>query len=441
MPLIDHLIPKEFRNNPKDYRSSKLILIIDLVLICCATVFMFSFWWIGFKQGAYIAAYAIVNAIIFPFLMYYTRNFLLCGNFFSFNSWVVFTSAIIFSGGVDSPFFMWLLSIPPIALFYMRGRVAQVWLWLTVGTAVTIALTQFFGIFYFHQHIDAAYRPLILLFNYSALLILFVAVFNTFKSGFKRINKRMAVTNEKLTKSNGDLERFAYIASHDLKSPLRNVLSFLELFLNRHGDSIEAEPKEYLNIARDKAEHMLGLIDDILEYSRSSNVALKQEHVDLNNTLKLICDQLQNDPLYSHANVTVWSLPAFVGDATRFHQLFLNMVENGLKYNKHKVPMVEVRYFSEKEEHYFVVEDNGIGIPEKFHKKIFQMFERLHTPATYKGTGIGLAICMKHVQAYGGHVEIESEEGKGTRFHIRFPKKNLPESRINIAQSEEVLSV
>ncbi len=441
MPLIDRLIPEEFRSNPKDYRSSKLILIVDFILMACATVFMFTFWGIGFKQGAYLAAYTIVNAAIFPFLMYYSRNFLLCGNFFSFNSWVVFSGLIIFSGGVDSPFFMWLLSIPPIALFYMRGKVAQFWLWLTVTTAITIAMTQFFGIFHFHQHIDAAYRPLILLFNYSALLILFVSVFNTFKSGFKRINKKMAVTNGKLKESNADLERFAYIASHDLKSPLRNVLSFIELFLNRQGHSIEAEPREYLNIARDKAKHMLGLIDDILEYSRSSNVALKEERVDLNNTLKLICDQLQNDPLYSHANVTIWSLPTLIGDATRFHQLFLNMVENGLKYNDNKVPKVEVCYFSEQEEHYFVIKDNGIGIPEKFHKKIFQMFERLHTPATYKGTGIGLAICMKHVQAYGGIVRVKSQEGEGTQFHIRFPKKNLPEATVSAPPAEEMLSI
>lgn len=425
MPL-NYFIPKALKTDPAVYRSSRLIILVDLLLLVSAAIFIPIYWWIGYTAGAWIMGYTVVNATAFLFLMYYTRNFFLCGNFFCANSWLVFTSLIITSGGTDSPHFMWLLSIPPIGIFYMRARFAYFWSFLTLGTAVFIAIAQFSGL-PFEQNISATYRPIILIFNYIGLLLLFMAVVFSFKSGYARINKKLKRANEKLQVSNAELERFAYIASHDLKSPLRNVVSFLDLFLRRHGENVGAEPKEYLDIAKKNAVQMQHLIEDILEYSKSSNAQLKEEEVDLNQMLKLICDQLKTNPSNKNTEVTVWSLPQVIADSTRMHQLFQNLVENGLKYNQSARPSVEVKYFSEENDHYFIIEDNGIGIPEKYHHRIFKMFERLHTRETYNGTGIGLAICLKNIQEYGGRIEIDSEEGRGTRFHLRFPKANLVE--------------
>lgn len=421
---VNYFIPSELKKDPAIYRSARLIILVDLLLLCCACLFAPLYWWMGYTPGAWIMGYTVVNASVFLGLMYYTRNFFLCGNFFCFNSWLVFSALIITSGGTDSPYFMWLLSIPPIGIFYMRSRFAYFWSWLTLATACGMAFAQFSG-FHFEQNIAANYRPFILLFNYIALLALFLTVVNSFKLGYARINKQLKRTNEKLQVSNAELERFAYIASHDLKSPLRNVVSFLDLFLRRHGATVAPEPKEYLDIAKKNAQQMQHLIEDILEYSQSSNAQLKEEEVDLNQMLKLICDQLKTNSSNKNAEVTVWTLPKVVADATRMHQLFQNLVENGLKYNQSERPSVEVKYFSEAENHYFVIEDNGIGIPAEYHQRIFKMFERLHTRETYNGTGIGLAICLKNVQEYDGCIEIDSEEGSGTRFHLRFPKANL----------------
>lgn len=424
--LLNKLIPQELKEDSKVHRSTRLIIAIDLVLFICSIVFIGFFWWIDFVPGVWIMVYTAFNSLLFLGLMYYTQNFLLCGNFFSVQSWIVFTTLIVFSGGTDSPFLMWLLSIPPIGLFYMRNTYAYFWLGLCVLTVLALSIAQMAGVT-FTQHIDAAYRPPIVLFNYLALLSLFLTVVMSFKKGYYKITHTLKKTNKKLQNSNSDLERFAYIASHDLKSPLRNVVSFMDLFMRRNHDNIPAESKEYLDIAKSNAMHMQNLIEDILEYSQSSNAKLKEEEVSLNRVVKLICDQLKTNPSFKKSEIMVWNLPTVIADTTRMHQLFQNIIENGLKYNQSPTPTVAVQYQEDNKEHYFIIEDNGIGIPEEYHKKVFKMFERLHTRQSYKGTGIGLAICLKNVQEYGGNIVIDSEEGRGTQFHIRIPKKNLPE--------------
>lgn len=422
--FIDLFVPPVLEKHSKDYRTSRLIIMVDLMLICSAAFLGPFFWWIGFEEGAYIMLYTIANALIFLALMYKTADFLLCGNFFSLQSWLVFSALIISSGGTDSPFFMWLLSIPPIAIFYMRSKYSFLWCFLTVATAVLIVIAHsFFGAF--PQNIDAVYRPYIVLFNYSALLTLFVLVVKTFKDNYKRVNIKLSKANEQLKRSNSDLERFAFIASHDLKSPLRNIISFLGLFNRRYGAKMEAGPKEYLDIVKSNAMQMQTLIEDILEYSKTNSTTLKEEEIDLNRMIKLIISQLKTNPSYEKAELMIWDLPVVVGDLTRLQQLFQNLIENGLKYNESDFPTVAIKYMEEGENHYFIVEDNGIGIPEEYHERIFKMFERLHTREHYQGTGIGLSICLKNVEEYGGSIQIDSADWRGTQFHIRIPQNRL----------------
>ncbi len=434
--LLNTIIPPSIQADPNVYRGYRLIIIIDLVLISCTALFAPLFWWMGYYFGTYIMIYTMLNAIFFIGLMYYTLNLTLCSNFFSLQSWLVFGALIYSSGGTDSPFFLWLLSIPPIAIFYMRNRFAHFWLALTLITVVGVFVVEMFG-YNFPNHLPEAYEPFMALFNYTYLLLLFTAVAQSFKKIFRRINGKLTKSNLQLKRSNQELERFAFVASHDLKSPLRNVISFIRLFIRRHGQELATEPREYLKIAESSAVQMEQLIEDILEYSQTSNPVLREEEVDLNDQLRRICEQLMQDPAYTNAAIEFEPLPCVVADSVRIYQIFQNLVENGLKYNRSETAQVVVRYYDEGEVHHFVIEDNGIGIPQSFHERIFKMFERLHNQASFQGTGIGLAICLKNVQAYEGRIEIDSTEGEGSRFHLYFPKSEL---KVIQKHSEKTLS-
>ena len=426
MKLLERLIPPQLKEDVKNHRSARLIITIDLFILAMGLVFAGIFAALEYQSGAFIMAYAAVNAIVFIFLMYFTRNFFLCGNFFSLQSWLVFSGLIITSGGTHSPYFMWLLTIPPIAVFYMRSRYAFFWLWLVVFTAIAIAGVELFG-GPFPNDLPQNWHPFLLILNYSLVLLLFLSVVRSFREGYLRITRKLKSLNDKLLRSNEELERFAHITSHDLKSPLRNIISFLTLFNRRYGHTVEAEPKEYLDIARRNAVQMQTLIEDILEYSKMNETAVRKENVDLNHLFCSISQQLKETPFYRQSEILISHLPTVVADPARLHQLFQNLVENGLKYNKSEQPKVEIHYFSEPENHHFVVQDNGIGIAAEYHDKVFKMFERLHNQELYTGTGIGLAICQKNVAEYDGEIFIESEEGQGTSFHIKLPKGKMPE--------------
>ncbi|MEO1410717.1 MAG: ATP-binding protein [Bacteroidota bacterium] len=421
---INTLIPPSIQAEPSVYRSFRLIVIIDLVLAISATFFAPIFWWMDYHPGTYILIYTVINALIFLGLMYYTQNHTLSGNFFSAQSWVVFTALICTSGGSTSPCYLWLLSIPPIAVYYLSWRSARVWLLLTLVSAIGIPVVELLG-YTFTNYLREVYRPYLALFNYLALLALLMVVFQSFKGIYRRVNAKLLRTNGQLKRSNRDLERFAFVASHDLKSPLRNVISFVRLFIRRHGHDLDPEPLEYLTIAENSALQMEQLIEDILEYSQTSNPVLREEAVDLNDQMRRVCEQLLHDPTYTNVSIEFDSLPVVKADAVRIYQIFQNLVENGLKYNRSATPRVRVHYTATEREHQFVVEDNGIGIPPEFQERIFKMFERLHNQANFQGTGIGLAICLKNVQAYGGRIEVHSEVDEGSRFCLFFPKSKL----------------
>ncbi len=434
--LLNTIIPPSIQADPNVYRGYRLIIIVDLLLICCTALFAPLFWWMGYYFGTYIMVYTTLNAFVFIGLMYFTQNLTLCSNFFSAQSWLVFTALICSSGGSDSPFYLWLLSIPPIAIFYMRNHLARFWLVLTLLTVTGIFVAEMLGNS-FPQYLPERFQPYLALFNYVVLLLLFIAVAQSFKKIFRRLNGKLTKSNLQLKRSNQELERFAFVASHDLKSPLRNVISFIRLFIRRHGQELATEPREYLKIAESSAVQMEHLIEDILEYSQTSNPVLREEEVDLNDQLRRICEQLMQDPAYLNAAIEFEPLPLVVADSVRIYQIFQNLVENGLKYNRSETAQVVVRYHDEGDTHHFMIEDNGIGIPQSFHERIFKMFERLHNQASFQGTGIGLAICLKNVQAYDGRIEIDSTEGEGSCFHLYFPKSEL---KVIQKHSEKTLS-
>ncbi|MFZ4545270.1 MAG: sensor histidine kinase [Saprospiraceae bacterium] len=241
-------------------------------------------------------------------------------------------------------------------------------------------------------------------------------------------NEDLVNANQLLEQSNAELERFAYIASHDLKSPLRNIISFMNLIERKLRNSEDKDIKEYLRFVTENALQMNILIQDVLEFSKidSDNSTTKKEKIDLNDTLMLAVQNLHETLKENNAEIIAGKLPVLRANSVHALQLLQNMIANGIKYNQKEKPTIIITHKELENQHLITIKDNGIGIDKQYHEQIFEMFNRLHTRDEYKGTGIGLAICKKIVQNIGGKIWLESEPGQGSSFFISIPFEDKP---------------
>jgi signal transduction histidine kinase len=225
-----------------------------------------------------------------------------------------------------------------------------------------------------------------------------------------------------LRQSNEMLEQFTYVASHDLKEPLRTVSSFLGLIGRRLKQRELNDPKldEYIRIAVDGALRMDKLIDALLAYSRLRSRAEQFAPVDLNAVVREATENLGAAVSQSGGTIEVAELPSPIpGDRQQLVALFQNLLSNALRYRKkEEVPRIVVSGQRNGDGAVISVADNGIGIEPQYHERIFQVFQRLHSRGEYEGTGIGLAIVRRIVERHGGRVWVESELGKGATFHF-----------------------
>lgn len=246
----------------------------------------------------------------------------------------------------------------------------------------------------------------------------------------KKLNKiiqqntvELESVNIRLETSNSELERFAYIASHDLKSPLKNMISFTSLLELQLKDNINPKVKSAIEFIKSSGRQMNILIEDVLEYSKFSNqnTLKKIDKVNLNSLIEEILEFIQPESEQRVNIFDIGDLPEVTWSRHRLFILFKNIFENGLKYNQSDTPRIGIS--GERNEHTFsiFIEDNGIGIGEKYQDQIFEMFQRLHTQDEYEGTGLGLATCKKIVDEFQGKISITSELGKGSIFEIQFP--------------------
>ncbi len=230
-------------------------------------------------------------------------------------------------------------------------------------------------------------------------------------------------TLDELKQSNRELEQFAYVASHDLQEPLRMVSSFTQLLEMKYKDVLDAEALEYIHFSVDGAKRMQLLINDLLAYSRVNTKGGKFEDVDLEKVLDEVLFNLEIVIEQNQANITNESLPHICADHSQMVQLFQNLIGNALKYRSKENPQIVISSRKEDDHWLFSVEDNGIGIDQKYNDQIFRIFRRLHTHDEYDGTGIGLAIVDRILGRHGGRIWVESELGVGSTFYFTIPKK------------------
>lgn len=231
---------------------------------------------------------------------------------------------------------------------------------------------------------------------------------------------------QELKRSNKKLEDFAYIASHDLKEPLRTVASYVQLLEYRYKKQLDANALEYIEFAVKGVKRMQVLIDDLLRFSVIDRGAHNPHTVDLNETLNSVLDELSDFTDVHNAEIRHAYLPKIVADPQYIRQLFQNLINNAIKFNKSAVPIVEVNYEERAKDWLFMVKDNGIGIEEDYTDKVFVMFQQLHSIDKFSGTGIGLTICKRIVEKHDGDIWIESEPNVGTTVFFTIKKQHTP---------------
>jgi chemotaxis family two-component system sensor kinase Cph1 len=243
-------------------------------------------------------------------------------------------------------------------------------------------------------------------------------------SQLKRAENKLHNVINKLELSNKELEEFAYVASHDLKEPLRMITSFLQLLERKYADSLNEEAKDFINYAVDGANRMDMMIHDLLEYSRVESKEIEFSYL---NSEKIVKQSLANLKPFieeNHAVITHDTLPVIYANEPQMVQLFQNLISNGIKYCDKKSPRIHISSINKDNDYVFKVKDNGIGIDKAQLKRIFTIFQRLHTIDEYNGTGIGLAISKKIIQNHRGKIWAESEPGIGTTFYFTIPNQS-----------------
>ncbi len=377
---------------------------------------------VGFTIDMVLAV--IISAI--PIFNKYGRHQLVYG-------YTIFLTTIITNG-----LFILFGSMVSIAPIYMLGILVTVFCYDKFWTRAFLILFVFANYFYMqefylpnHEAIvkrlgDKDYADhLYFVFSIIAVSGITIRVLNQNKEVLSDNEKQLEATqklNKQLEEKNHELERFAYISSHDLKEPLRNITSFSHLLDKHLANQNDTTSQEYLKYITENAIHMNELVNSIADFMNISNKKEEKQEVNLNDVLNTVIKGLAFKIDEKKAEIHLPFLPSIYASAAQTITLFLHLIENGLKYNQSKIPIIRIQFKEEDFYWLFSVQDNGIGILPQFAEQVFSPFKKLHHKATYEGAGIGLAICKKIVEYHNGKIWIESKESHGTTFYFTIAK-------------------
>ena len=236
---------------------------------------------------------------------------------------------------------------------------------------------------------------------------------------------KFRLAREQLDKSNKEIEKFVYIASHELKEPLRSISSFTELLADRYKDKLDTDANEFINIIMNGTARMKDMIDDLLKLSRIESRGNEFANTDISEVLKSVKLNLHDLIARNGARIIIDEMPIVYCDKIQITQVFQNLIENAIKFSKKDIiSQIHISATNTNNEWSFSIKDNGIGINKKNFNKLFIMFQRLHNRDEYPGTGIGLAICKKIIDRHDGKIWLESEIDKGSTFSFSIPSKS-----------------
>ncbi|HEV3384291.1 MAG TPA: PAS domain S-box protein [Gemmata sp.] len=268
----------------------------------------------------------------------------------------------------------------------------------------------------------------------------------------KRIEHQLRDIAAELSRSNKELEQFAYVASHDLQEPLRKIQAFGDRLLTKFSENLPEPGKECVDRMNISASRMRRLIDDLLSFSRVTTQARPFALVDLEKLIQEVVSDLDVYINQYDGVVEIDKLPQIHADATQMRQLFQNLIANAIKFHRANVPPVVAIRGEWLQAHLpnsdgelvaayrIVVQDNGIGFDEKYRERIFQVFQRLHGRHEYEGTGVGLAICRKIAERHGGTIEAKSLVGEGSTFIVTLPVRQITKKAESDVRSDQEIS-
>ena len=425
MSFLTNFIPLEYRKNRKLRTSILLILSVNVGILIYAIVIGLLFWKLDFQYGVNLAYATIATSLLFFVLTRFNKSTLINGCYFTLCSLVFFTAICLGTGGIHSPYLPWFLTVPTAIFFYIEKKYALPWVFLTVGCVVLIAMTSILGITIAEPLPDTVLVYLRII-NFTIMTYLLVRIVQSFRLSYRYVNKKLSKTVEKLEETNEDLQNFAYIASHDLQTPLKSINSTIKAIKMHHKgknyqpDMVEAKCLEFIE---NNTDRLANLVEEILNYSRAGQHVPDLEIVDLNEIIEEVRQQVTATNQYPNFVIKSEKLPTVVTDRTMIFQIFQNIVENGLKYNDSKHPAILIEVAPDMKFDHLTLTDNGIGIKKEEQDKVFGMFNRVGETQKYKGTGIGLAICKRILDQSGGKIWLTSALGEGSVFHVEIPKQ------------------
>lgn len=232
----------------------------------------------------------------------------------------------------------------------------------------------------------------------------------------EELERRVNLRTMELKRSNDDLEHFAHVVSHDLREPLRAVISYLQLIERRYKSQLDAKADIFIDHAVTGARRMQQMLSALLTYSQVGAGQLQPEKVDCDAVLNMVLANLEVSINESSAEIKAEPLPMVLGEKNQIIQLFQNLLSNAIKFRKAGRLQIEIKATPQPEHWLFSIHDNGIGIEPQYQKRIFKVFQRLHTVSEYPGTGLGLSLCQKIVERNGGKIWVESQSGEGCTF-------------------------
>jgi light-regulated signal transduction histidine kinase (bacteriophytochrome) len=250
-----------------------------------------------------------------------------------------------------------------------------------------------------------------------------VSLAEAMTANLQQRERELRRANDDIVRSNKELERYASIAAHDLQEPLRSLLAYASVLERRYGETLEPEVLDQVKRMARAAERMRSLVVDLLAYAKADSAKRRIEWVDLNEAIRIAIDDLSVLIHETGATIRVADLPRVPGNRRELIGVFSNLLSNALKYRSESPPEVIVVAHERNDEWVLGVKDNGIGIDEAYHERIFELFRRLEKRSSDSGTGLGLAICARTIAQHGGRIWVESEEGRGSTFWFTLPAK------------------
>jgi len=405
-------------NNPETGNvilGNQVVFIITISIILLAA----SFLALGIYRAVFILSAVVFIFLAFTFLIYNGKHFegRIAG--ITAQNIAIFTQAVFLGADTRIIDFLIIAALMPMVLFHFKQRKAIIFCVsqnLILYTVYHLILPQIQSCALPHDQQLIIYNFTIPLKFIMILLVMYVII----RKRTAEATIQEGMINE-LERVNSGLQQFAYVTSHDLKTPLRNISTYLQLL--RRKNVLDEDSNDMVDRAVKSVKHLNQLITDIFLYTTTDFKNESAEVVDMN----VLLNDMREDfkALLTETNTTLniaANIPKIKVSQIQVTHVFSNLIANALKYNKSANPTINISYIPlAKGFVEFTVADNGIGIEEQYQEQIFEIFKRLHTQEEYEGTGIGLAICKKIIESYGGSIRVESQLGKGAKFIFTLP--------------------